>query len=1087
MKPNQFPRVNSNRQFSPLKNLQESFYKSFLSALFILISVINFSNGQTLIQVINLPNDNFFNYGYGIAAKDSLLWISSSYSTGNLGARLYAVDTLGIIRDSVFFSSSHLNSSQGLATDGSNFYFVQRYTARCRIIRIARNGQILDSLNWPAVSGVYLGGIAYDGQIWASVYYPNTNAALYRIDINSSQITDTIPVFGLQPQGIAVKGDTIFYVMDGFDGDPERIYAVNRYTKDTLFSFPLPEIPGQRQNPRGLTYDGKYLYLLAEPVGASTGRQIFKYAIGGGSPSISVPIKFFDFGNIVLGTTGQITATIFNNGSANLRIDSIRFFYSSRFTTNLNPPVTIQPNGNLSFQIFFSPIVYGLDSAHLYIYHNDISRPAQAIRLVGNGIYGQGVINVPSSYNFGSKRVGSSNFWWMKIENQSAQPINIFSWNTSITDFYLEPNVFPLTLPANSFKYIRVWFNPKSSGLITDTLRILNNSSNAPEAKIFLSGTGEIQNLTLGQPIWTHTMPNHPISNTFRTIKGLRAINDITGDGKSDVIVCTENYWTAALNGNSSSTNDTLWSFNTYISNSSAGSIGSAGDYSYQKALSIASDLNGDGFNDVVIGTGGGNETVYTLNGKTGQMLWKFGTDHPDSFALGDITGVDATTDFNNDGIPDVIAAASATQTGGVAGRRSVYLFNGPNGQIIWQRFVGGFTHGVTAIPDINNDGVPDVIATVGEPVYQFQALSGANGNLIWTFQVASSTGGAKEVLVFPVPGQKPDVIAGAFWGPVYRLKGTTGLPLWTYSTRGGAPTQMKILRDVNGDGVDEVVISILAGGAVCVNGATGNQIWYKSTGNTMGVDVIPDLNGDGSDDVVFAVQNQGALIVNGANGNELALYSFGGSTQAREVAVVPDIDKNGSYDILVGSNLGNVALLSGGLVSLPASIQVTKPNGGEVWYINQHKLIEWTSNNLNNVKIELSTNNGANWNLIANNVSAQAGSYEWIVTGPTSEQCLIKISSMENPNVFDVSDNSFSIRNELCVNFNLNSGWNIVSVPVLRSNMSKSDIFPIATSSAFAFNQSIGYYTIDTLTNGQRLLVKISKFNSNECLWFTC
>jgi PQQ enzyme repeat. len=348
----------------------------------------------------------------------------------------------------------------------------------------------------------------------------------------------------------------------------------------------------------------------------------------------------------------------------------------------------------------------------------------------------------------------------MKIENLSSQPINIFSWSTSIPDFYLEPNVFPLTLPANSSRYVRVWFNPKSSGFISDTLKILNNSSNAPEAKIFLSGIAEIQNLTLGQPIWTHTMPNHPISNTFRTVKGVRAINDITGDGKADVIVCTENYWTAALNGNSSGTNDTLWAFNTYISNSSAGSIGTTGDYSYQKALSIASDLNGDGFNDVVIGTGGGNETVYAINGKTGQMLWKFGTDHSDSFALGDFTGVDATTDFNGDGVPDVIAAASATQTGGVAGRRSVYLFNGINGQIIWQRFVGGFTHGVSTIPDINNDNVPDVIATVGEPVYQFQALSGLNGNLIWSFQVASNTGGAKEVLVLPVPGQKPDVIA---------------------------------------------------------------------------------------------------------------------------------------------------------------------------------------------------------------------------------------------------------------------------------------------------------------------------------------
>ncbi len=1054
----------------------------FLSQLLINRSILiftvfllsfNLMKSQTLVQVIDLPNNNFFNYGYGLAFKDGLLWISSSYSSGNLGARLYAVDTLGIIRDSVYFSSTHLNSSQGLTTDGNNFYFVQRYTARCRIIRIAKTGQILDSLNWPIESSVYLGGLSFDGQIWASVYYPNASAALYRINIITSQILDTIPVFGLQPQGIAVKGDTIFYVMDGFDGDDERIYAVDRNTKDTLFSFHVPENPGSRQNPRGLAWDGKYLYLLAEPVGASSGRKIFKYEIGGGSPVINIPNKFYDFGNVILGTTSQMTSTIYNQGNANLRIDSIQILYSNRFTTNLTPPFNIPPNNSLNFQLSFSPLVYGQDSAHLYIYHNDVARPVQVIRMTGTGVYGSGVISVPGSYDFGSRRIGSTNFWWMKIENLSNQPVEIYSWTTTIPDFYLEQNVFPITIPAFGSKYIRVWFRPNSTGTINDTLKIINNSSNAPEAKVFLSGIGEVQNLSLGQSIWTHTIPNHPVSNTFRTVKGLRAINDITGDGKSDAIVCTENYWTVALNGNSSSGNDTLWSFNTYISNSSAGSIGTAGDYSYQKALSIASDLNLDGYNDVVIGTGGGNETVYAINGRNGQMLWKFGTDHSDSFGLGDITGVDATTDFNNDGVPDVIAAASATQPGGVAGRRSIYLFNGVNGHIIWQQFVGGFTHGVTAIPDINNDNIPDVIATVGEPVYQFQALSGAIGNLLWAYSVTSSSGGAKEILVFPVSGQKPDVIAGAFWGPVYRLKGTTGQQIWSFSTGGGAPTQMKLLKDVTGDGVDEIVVSILAGGAACINGATGATVWFKSTGNTMGVDVIPDLNGDGSDDVIFAVQYQGALVVNGSNGNELVLYSFGGSTQAREVAVVPDIDNNGSLEFLVGSNLGNVALVSGGTVLSPASIQVIAPNGGEVWYLNQVKKIKWSSVSVNNVKIEITYDNGLSWNLIASDVPAQDGEYNWIVSGSPSEQCKVRITSMENSSVFDLSDNVFKIKSEMCVSFNINENWNLVSVPVTKSDMSKSSLFPTAISSAFGFSPSLGYVVFDTLKNAKGYWLK--------------
>lgn len=691
-----------------------------------------------------------------------------------------------------------------------------------------------------------------------------------------------------------------------------------------------------------------------------------------------------------------------------------------------------------------------------------------------------GIINIPTSHDFGARRLNSTFFWWLKIENLGTDPLSISSWSTSSPDFYLEENVFPMIISPNSFKYVRVWFKPSSIGMIHDTLRIFNNSFNQPEAKIFLSGYGEFQQITLGMPLWTFTVPDHPVSNTFRTVKGIRAFNDITGDGKSEVVVCTENYWVVALNGNSSNGNDTLWSFNTYISNYSAGSIGTTGDYSYQKALSIASDLNGDGFNDIVIGTGGGNESVYALNGKNGNLLWRYGTDHPDSFALGDFTGVDASTDFNNDGFPDVIAAAAASQVGGTAGRRTVYLFNGTNGQILWQCFVGGFTHGVTAIRDVTGDNIPDVVATVGEPNYSFVGINGASGQIIWNFPLSSGTGGGKEVLEFPITGQNSDVIASAFWGPIYRLRGSNGGVVWSLSTGNKAPTQLKLLPDITGDGVPEIVASILAGGALCINGANGNVIWSLALGNTMGVDVIPDLNGDGSYDVVFAVQSQGALIVNGADGSQLALYSFGGSIQAREVAFIPDIDNSNSYDILVGSNLGNVACVSGGVVAPLATINVISPNGNEIWYLNQPRKIMWVSNNVENVKIEISSNNGGSWNIITQSFPANTGYFDWIVTGTPSNQYRLKISSVENPNVFDLSDDIFEIRSEYCSQFSVDSFWNLISVPVRKSSMAKNDLFPSSISNAYSFSEQQGYFAVDSLENGKGYWLK---FPANQLL----
>jgi outer membrane protein assembly factor BamB len=536
-------------------------------------------------------------------------------------------------------------------------------------------------------------------------------------------------------------------------------------------------------------------------------------------------------------------------------------------------------------------------------------------------VHAQTVV-VPTSYAYGTKRAGSSNLWIMTIQNQGGVLLSVDSIRFATGSFSVDANATPLLVPASSSRRIRVWFSPTTAAPYSDTMRIHSNATNLPVAPVALSGEGDTTAVPLGTPFWTHTVPLHPVSNTTRRVRAVRVIGDISGDGKPDVIVCTDNYWTMALNGNASGGNDSLWAFNTYIANYSAGPVGSEGDYSYQKALAIASDLNGDGFNDVVIGTGGGNEHVYAINGRTGQMLWTFGSDHPDSFSLGDITGVDVSTDFNNDGVPDVIAASAATQSGGLGGRRSIYLFNGANGSIMWQAPALGFTHAVAAIPDISGDGIPDVIGTIGEPLYKASAYSGANGSPLWDFQLNSTSGGGKELLVWPVAGQTPDIIVGAFWGPIFRLDGESGTIVWQRSTNGRDPTRLARLRDINGDGVDEIVASLLVGDALCLDGANGDVLWSYPANSGMDITTCRDLNGDGYDEVVVASQNEDVLILRGNNGQLLFSYPLPGSSeQARSVAVMQDIDGNHSFEILAGSDASRVVLLSGGLNAGPVSV----------------------------------------------------------------------------------------------------------------------------------------------------------------------
>lgn len=879
--------------------------------------------GQTIVRSIPLPNATYWNQAYGLAGTTSGLYISSGTSTTTLPnyGFIYKLDTAGVAIDSV---RSGLGESQGLAFDGTNFYYVRRYTSFCTVIKITPTGTIVDSMRFNSPAR-YFGGAAWDGtHLWLSQYFPNPGK-LYKINWTTKAIVDSIPTIGDQPQGVAWDGTYLYYAMDIFSSEPNSnlIYVVNPVTRDTVRTIQMPEPPNVDSNPTGLSWDGSHLWLIARPVGGGTTKVLYKYNLAGsGTPAINVPIRFFDLGTVRIGMSQTQIASVGNIGTAPLRIDSVRVLYSAQFTHSLSTPLTIPAGSNSNFNITFSPTRYGSDSAHIILYHNDMLRPPQTVRVVGFGSFPPPVISIPAGNAFGTRRVGSSNLWIMRVGNQGVTPLVIDSVQFAFPEFRVDGGVFPLTIDSLGFRNVRVWFSPSASSAYSDTMRLFNNSSNTPVARVALSGQGDNLPLSLGAPMWSATVPLHPRSNTTRRVRAVRVINDITGDGKQEVIVCTDNYWTMAYNGNASLSNDSLWGFNTYISSSSAGPVGSEGDYSYQKAISIASDLNGDGFNDVVIGTGGGNEHVYAINGKTGSMLWTFGTDHPDSFSLGDITGVDASTDFNNDGVPDVVAASAATQSGGLVGRRTVYLFNGSNGQILWQAPLLGFTHAVTAIGDLNGDGRPDVIGTVGEPAYKATAFNGLTGAPLWDFSVASSTGGGKEVLVLPITGQVPAVILGAFWGPVYRLNGQTGAQVWQRSTNGKAPTRMMRLRDTNNDGIDEIVVSLLIGDAWCLDGATGNILWTYPANSGMDITVIPDLNNDGFDEVAVASQNADVLILRGNNGQLLYQHIFaGGSEQARSVAPVIDLDGNNSYELFAGSDLSNIVMLSGGLDAGPVSV----------------------------------------------------------------------------------------------------------------------------------------------------------------------
>ena len=91
-------------------------------------------------------------------------------------------------------------------------------------------------------------------------------------------------------------------------------------------------------------------------------------------------------------------------------------------------------------------------------------------------------------------------------------------------------------------------------------------------------------------------------------------------------------------------------------------------------------------------------------------------------------------------------------------------------------------------------------------------------------------------------------------------------------------------------------------------------------------------------------------------------------------------------------------------------SVRITEPNGGEKWVPGNYKNIKWVSENVQEIKIEYSTDNGASWHTVVNNCSATRTGWSWEVPEVQSNECLIKITDTSDNSVVDISDGVFTI-----------------------------------------------------------------------------
>lgn len=124
----------------------------------------------------------------------------------------------------------------------------------------------------------------------------------------------------------------------------------------------------------------------------------------------------------------------------------------------------------------------------------------------------------------------------------------------------------------------------------------------------------------------------------------------------------------------------------------------------------------------------------------------------------------------------------------------------------------------------------------------------------------------------------------------------------------------------------------------------------------------------------------------------------------------VSDVGVTVPYYAIQKSNGGDYDGFTMG-VNQANAILLNSPNGGEVYAENSTQQILWSANNVSNVRLEYSTNNGSSWTLISANESANLGYYNWVVPASPTLAAKVKVSDVLNPStLLDISNNTFII-----------------------------------------------------------------------------